>query len=206
MRTQTLPFLKTNAILAQQRFLSFVRRVDRPYAQLALPIAGWLVTGFVPLVAFDAGGGQTAIGIVRYVAFRGLDRDVWVAAGSLFVLIGVLAASAILIGLVLSSAGLIFRDRHLTIWGCMATLASLLLLVIATQPVASLTLFGLVALPHIGWWLLLIHGVFVLCLASQWPSAGPEGTRRRAGWNLFRGRRNRERDRRGRSRKLERLR
>ncbi len=203
MRAQVLPFLKTNSLLALQGFLSFVRRVDRPYAQLALPLVGWLVTGFVPLVAFDAGGGQTAIGIVRYVAFRGLDRDVWVAAGTLFVLIGVLAASAVLIGLVLSSVGLLFKDKRLAIWGCAITLASLFLVVIATQPVASVTILGLVALPHIGWWILLIHGGFALCLASQWPAADSKGSGKGAGWNPLRGR---ERGRRGPSRRLERLR
>ena len=132
-------------------------------------------------------GGQTSIGIVRYVVFRGLDRDLWNAAGTVFVLIGVLAASAIMIGLVVYSTGFLFKDRKLTFWGCGVVLVSLILVVLAARPVASIMLFGLAALPHIGWWLMLIHAALTLWLASQWVTTvptqeGSQSAHRRRGW------------------------
>ena len=179
--------LRANVLPTLTQAMQYVRRVDRPYVRFALPVVGWLVAGFTPLVAFDAGGGQTAIGIVRYVVFRGLDRDVWNAAGTVFVLIGVLAASAIMIGLVLHSTGFLFKDKRLTFWGCGVVMVSLISVVLAARPVASITLFGLAALPHIGWWLMLIHAALTLWLASQWTTAiptqeGPQSAHRRRGW------------------------
>ena len=183
--------LRANVLHTITQAKQYARRVDRPYVRFVLPVVGWLAAGFTPLVAFDAGGGQTSIGIVRYVVFRGLDRDLWNAAGIVLVLIGVLAASAIMIGLVLHSTGFLFKDKKLTFWGCGVVLVSLILVVLAARPVASVTLFDLAALPHIGWWLMLIHAALTLWLASQWTTAvhtqeGPQYGRRRRGWRRSR--------------------
>ena len=132
-------------------------RVYNRYWRYSILVFGWIVISFVPLVSFDAGGGQTAIEIVRYVVFRGLDRDLWYSTGWIHVLGGGAAATAILVGMVLYTVGLVFIDRTLALWGCGVVFFSMLVVVWATRTVASGQVFGVIALPHLGWYLGLIH-------------------------------------------------
>ena len=123
---------------------------------------GWVIVGFCPLVSFDAGGGQTAVDVVRYVVFRGLDRDLWYALSAVSIFVGFLAALSVLAGLVIQSTGLIYRDRTLVLGSSGVILPGLLAMIVATEPVAAFSIFGTVSLPHIGWWLTLIHTLLTL--------------------------------------------
>ena len=102
MRAATLDFMTGTVIpvlLAAERHTG---RLDTIQVRLVISFLGWPVVVFAPLVAFDAGGGQSAIDIMRYIAFRGLDRDAWYATSALSMLAGFLSASAVLVGLVVS--------------------------------------------------------------------------------------------------------
>ena len=48
-------------------------------------------------------------------------------------------------------------------------------MVVATLPVAAFSLFGLVVLPHVGWWLTLSYTAFTLWLLRQWSSQSMSG-------------------------------
>ena len=153
-----------------------LRRFYNRYWRYSLLVFGWIVVAFVPLVSFDAGGGQTAIEIIRYVVFRGLDRDVWYSAGWLFVLSGATAATAVLAGMVLYTVGLVFMDRTLAFWGCGVVFFSLLVVIWAARPVATVEILGAIALPHLGWFLALVHvGFAVWSLWMPMDSTPEEG-------------------------------
>ena len=166
----TLPAAVFSAIRSAK---SHVRRLDTSRGHSVLAIAGWAIVGACPLASFDAGGGQTAVDVARYVVFRGLDRDVWYALSAAFMFMGLLAALAVLIGLVLQSTGLVYRDRTLVLWGSGVILPGLLAMIVATQPVAAFSILGTAALPHIGWLLTLIHTLFTLHMAWEWTSEQP---------------------------------
>ena len=168
MRLVLPHFLTGAAPPAISKVLTHVKRLDSLYGRFILPVLGWLVVAVAPLVSFDAGGGQTAIQIVRYVVFRGLDRDAWYAVSPLFMLSGALAASTILLGMTLHTVGSVFRDKTLAHYGCGTLLLSLLILVLATEPVATVSFFGIVVLPHVGWWLTLLYAAVALWSTSQW--------------------------------------
>lgn len=158
--------------------LSNIRRVDSRYWCYGVSVLSWAVAGFVPLVSFDAGGGQTAVEIIRYVVFRGLDRDVWYASGWLFMVSGMTAAAAVLVGMVLYSVGLAFNDRTLAVSGCGTVLVSLLVVIWATRPVAAVAVFGVVALPHLGWLTMMACGV--VAVWSLWEGICMGADRREA--------------------------
>ena len=155
MRRLLPPTLTVTLMPALNRAVSFAKSSDTRYARIVLPLVAWLVVGFVPLVSLDAVGGQTAVEVVRYVSFRGIDRDAWYAVAPVFVAAAALSGLTLLLGMVLESVGLVFKDRALTIWGCGVILVSLVVMIVSTQPVASTTLFGIAAFPHAGSWLLL---------------------------------------------------
>ena len=173
MRAATLDFMTGTVIpvlLAAERHTG---RLDTIQVRLVISFLGWPVVVFAPLVAFDAGGGQSAIDVMRYIAFRGLDRDAWYATSALSMLAGFLSASAVLVGLVVHSIGLVFKDRAFVLWGCGIILASLCVVVLATHPVAAVSMFGALALPHFGWWLTLSYTALTLQLVSWWRSGHP---------------------------------
>ena len=152
---------------------SQLRRLDTSWGHSALVVMGWIIVGFCPLVSFDAGGGQTAVDVARYVVFRGLDRDVWYALSAPFMFVGLLVALSVLVGLVLQSVGLIYRDRMLVILGSGIILPGLLSMIVATEPVAAFSIFGTASLPHVGWWLTLIHILLTLHIVWGWTSEQP---------------------------------
>ena len=152
---------------------SHVRRLDTSRGHSALAIMGWVIVGFCALVSFDAGGGQTAVDVARYVVFRGLDRDVWYALSAVSMFVGLLAALSVLAGLVIQSTGLIYRDRTLVHWSSGIILPGLLSMIVATEPVAAFSIFGTSALPHIGWWLTLIHTLLTLHIVWGWTPEQP---------------------------------
>ena len=162
MRPVLPPILTAAVLPALTKAALYARRADPRYVRIILPVLAWLVVGVAPLVSFDAVGGQTAIEIVRYVSFRGIDRDAWYAVAPIFVAAGALASLTVLLGLVLKSVGLVFNDKTLTMWGCGVILISLFVIIVSTQPVAGASLFGIVAIPHVGWWLLLAYVAFTL--------------------------------------------
>ena len=84
MRRLLPPTLTVTLMPALNRAVSFAKSSDTRYARIVLPLVAWLVVGFVPLVSLDAVGGQTAVEIVRYVSFRGIDRDAWYAVAPVF--------------------------------------------------------------------------------------------------------------------------
>ena len=141
---------------------------DSLLARSCISALGWPIVLFTPLVAFDAGGGQTAVDIVQYVVFRGLDRDAWYATSALATTGGALSAAAVLFGLTLHSVGLVSRDWTLALWGCGTILASLLVVILATHPVSAVSMFGVMSLPHFGWWLTLLYTLFTLKLVRHW--------------------------------------
>lgn len=149
-----LRFLSTERLAGLRSDFGFLGTF---YARIGAVVAGWLVALFVPLVAFDVVGGQTAIEILRYIVFRGIDRDEWYAASPVLMAGGFLSALAVLLGMAIQTVGLLFRDKSFGTIGFGVTLPSLLLLAWTTSPIAAVTLFGVVALPHIGWWLMLAY-------------------------------------------------
>ena len=86
------------------------KRLDTLMWRSVVSVLGWIVVGIVPLVSFDAGGGQTAVEVLRYIVFRGLDRDAWYVISAASMIAGALSASAVLFGLVLHTMGLVSRD------------------------------------------------------------------------------------------------
>ena len=166
----TLPAAVFSAIRSAK---SHVRRLDTSRGHSVLAIAGWAIVGACPLASFDAGGGQTAVDVARYVVFRGLDRDVWYALSAVSMFVGLLAALSVLVGLVLQSAGLIYRDRTLVLWSSGVILPGLLSMIAATEPVAAFSIFRAASLPHIGWWLTLIHTLLTLHIVWGWTSERP---------------------------------
>ena len=150
--------------------LPVITRVERytgaSYGRTILVGLGWLIAGFVPLVSFDAGEGQTAPDIIRYIVFRGIDRDIWYAVSPWAVLGGMLSASAVLVGMICLSIGLGFRDRTYMLWGVCITAIGLVIVVLSASPIASLSVLGL-ALPHVGWWLLMVYLGFLLGVTSR---------------------------------------
>lgn len=144
-----------------------LEQLDGSRGRIIVTAVGWLVVAIAPLVAFDAGGGQSSMDVIRYIAFRGLDRDAWYAASAASMAAGALSASAVLVGLVLQSVGFVSRDRPLSMLGSGAILAGLCALVVATLPVASITVLGALALPHVGWWLTLFHTGLTLRLMRR---------------------------------------
>ena len=172
-----LPASVLNTVVNAELYL---RRLDTYLGRSAVSIVGWLIVGVLPLVAFDAGGGQSAVEVIRYVVFRGLDRDAWYAISAASMFSCALSASAVLIGLVLHTTGFICRDRSLVLWSTAITLPSLLVLVIMAEPVAAVSVLGTVALPHVGWWLTLSYITFTLVATRGWTpkldsQAGPAG-------------------------------
>ncbi len=149
-----LRFLSTERLSSLRLDFAFLGTF---YARIGAAIAGWLIALFVPLIAFDVVGGQTAIEILRYIVFRGIDRDEWYAASAILIAGGFLSASAVLLGMAIQTVGLLFKDESFGMIGAGVTLLSLLLLAWAANPIAAVTLFGMVALPHIGWWLMLVY-------------------------------------------------
>ena len=142
--------------------------LDSLAARSCISALGWPIVFFTPLVAFDAGGGQTALDVIQYVVFRGLDRDAWYATSGLATTGGALSAAAVLFGLIIHSIGLVSRDWTLTMWGCGAILVSLLTVILATHPVSAVSMFGTMSLPHFGWWLTLLYTLFTLKLVRHW--------------------------------------
>ncbi len=147
-----------------------LRYLDTLWGRSVLSAFSWLVVGVAPLVAFDAGGGQTAVDLVRYVVFRGLDRDAWYAISALSMFSGVLSAVSFLIGLVIHTTGFMSRDRSLVFWGGGVTLVGLVVLVVATEPIAAFAMLGSAALPHVGWWLTLFYTTSTVGMACGWTS------------------------------------
>ena len=68
----TLPAAVFSAIISSK---SQMRRLDTSRGHSVLAIMGWIIVGVCPLVSFDAGGGQTAVDIARYVVFRGTSIE-----------------------------------------------------------------------------------------------------------------------------------
>ena len=173
MRVSVPITLPSVVLMATIRAKSQLRRLDTSRGHSALAVTGWIIVGFCPLVSFDAGGGQTAVDIARYVVFRGLDRDVWYVLSAVSMFVGLLAALSLLMGLVLQSAGLIYRDRTLVLWSSGIILPGLLAMIVATEPVAAFSIFGVASLPHVGWWLTLIHTLLTLHMVWGWTSERP---------------------------------
>ena len=145
--------ISETVLLAVTNVVSFS---DTFYGRAVLALVGWLIVGFVPLVSFEAGGGQTSVDVIRYVVFRGVDRDIWYAVSPWGTLGGLLFAASLLAGMVCTSIGLLFRDvTYLWLGWCMVGV-SLLGVIICAGPIASLQVLGL-AVPHVGWWLLLLY-------------------------------------------------
>lgn len=151
------------------------KRLDTLMWRSAVSVLGWIVVGIAPLVSFDAGGGQTAVEVLRYIVFRGLDRDAWYVISASSMIAGALSAAAVLFGLVLHTMGLVSRDQRLSACGGGMVIVGLLIMVVATLPVASFSLFGLVVLPHVGWWLTLSYTAFTLWVSRQWSSQSMSG-------------------------------
>ena len=141
-------------VINTERYLG---RLDSLVGRSCLSALGWPIVLFTPLVAFDAGGGQTAVDVIQYVVFRGLDRDAWYATSALAMTGAALSSTAILLGLTLHTVGLVSRDWTLTMWGCGTILVSLLTVILATHPVSAVSMFGTMSLPHFGWWLTLFY-------------------------------------------------
>ena len=173
MRVSVPTTLPADVFSAIRSVKSHVRRLDTSRGHLALAIVGWVIVVAIPLVSFDAAGGQTAVDIARYVVFRGLDRDVWYALSAVSMFVGLLAALSVLTGLVLQSTGLIYRDRKLVLWSSGIILPGLLSIIVATEPVAAFSIFGATSLPHIGWWLTLIHTLLTLHIVWGWTPEQP---------------------------------
>ena len=133
-----LRFLSTERLAGLRSDFGFLGTF---YARIVAAIAGWLIALFVPLVAFDVVGGQTAIEILRYIVFRGIDRDEWYAASAILIAGGFLSASALLVGMAIQTVGLLFKDDSFGTIGCGVTLLSLPLLAWTTNPIAAVTLF-----------------------------------------------------------------
>lgn len=152
---------------------SQLRRLDNSRGHSALAVLGWIIVGFCPLVSFDAGGGQTAVDIARYVVFRGLDRDVWYALSAPFMFLGLIAALSVLVALALQSVGLIYRDRRLVLWSGGTILPGLLATIVAIDPVSAFSVFGVASIPHVGWWLTLVHTLLTLHTVWGWTTERP---------------------------------
>ena len=142
--------------------------LDSLLARSCVSALGWPIVLFTPLVAFDAGGGQTATDVIQYVVFRGLDRDAWYATSALAITGGALSAVAVLFGLIIHSIGLVSKDWTLALWGCGTILVSLLVVILATHTVSAVSMFGTMSLPHFGWWLTLLYTLFTLKLVRHW--------------------------------------
>lgn len=170
MRTAIPHFITGVVIPVLQIPEQYMERLDNLQARLLISLVGWLVVVFAPLVTFDAGGGQSAIDIIRYVAFRGIDRDTWYAVSALSMSAGALSASAVLFGLILHSIGFVFRDWTLALYGGGTILVALCLLVMAAHPVTAISILGALALPHVGWCLTLLYTSLTLRLVSWWAS------------------------------------
>ncbi len=168
MRVSIPAFQRVAIVNVLHKLAVSLRYVDTLWGRSALTVIGWFVIAVSPLVAFDAGGGQTAVDIIRYVVFRGLDRDAWWAASALSMFSGVLSASAILVSLVIHTIGCMFRDRALVLWSSGVTLVALVVMVVASEPVAAFSMFNSAALPHIGWWLTLIYITLMFGIARGW--------------------------------------
>ena len=167
MRATPRMFLMGTAVpwvINSERYLG---RLDSLVVRSCLSALGWPIVLFAPLVAFDAGGGQTAADVIQYVVFRGLDRDVWYATSALAMTGAALSAAAVLLGLTLHTIGLVSRDWTLALWGCGTILASLLIVILATHPVSAVSMFGTMSLPHFGWWLTLIYTAVTLRLVHR---------------------------------------
>ena len=159
----TLLLFVLNTLLSV--IINLERYTGTSYGRTILILLGWLIAGFVPLVSFDAGGGQTAPDIIRYIVFRGVDRDTWYAVSPWALLGGMLSASAILAGMICLSIGLGFRDGAYILWGGCTTAIGLVVVILCASPIASTSFLGL-ALPHVGWWLLIVYLGFLLVMAS----------------------------------------
>ena len=177
-----LPLFVSNTLLPV--ITRVERYADANYGRAILVVLGWLIAGFAPLVSFDAGGGQTAPDIIRYIVFRGIDRDIWYAVSPWAVLGGMLSASAVLGGVICLSIGLGFRDRTYMLWGACITAIGLVIVVLCAGPIASISFLGL-ALPHVGWWLLMVYLGFLLGVAPR----GRRPERRRFTRARYKGRR-----------------
>ena len=149
-----LRFLSTERLARLRSKFGFL---DTIYARIGAAVAGWLVVLFLPVVAFDVVGGQSAIEILRYIVFRGIDRDEWYATSPILMAGGFLSASALLLAMAIQTVGLLFRDKDFGTIGSGVTLLSLPLLAWTANPIAAATLFGVISLPHIGWWLMLVY-------------------------------------------------
>ena len=168
MRTAPRVYLMTIVVPWVTSVDRYLGRLDSLVARSWISALGWPIVLFTPLVAFDAGGGQTAVDIMQYVVFRGLDRDTWYATSALAMTGGALSAAAVMFGLTLHSVGLVARDWTLALWGYGTILASLLAVILATYPVSAVSMFGTMALPHFGWWLTLLYTAFTLKLVRHW--------------------------------------
>ena len=160
MRAEPRMFLMDTLVpwvINTERYLG---RLDSLLARSCISAFGWAIVLFTPLVAFDAGGGQTAVDVIQYVVFRGLDRDAWYATSALAMVGGALSTAGILFGLTVQSIGLVSKDNTLAFWGCGTIFGSLLWVLLATHPVSAVSMFGTMSLPHLGWWLALFHAAF----------------------------------------------
>lgn len=174
MRVSVPITIPADAFSAINSARSQLRRLDTSLGHSVLAITGWIIVWACPLVSFDAGGGQTAVDIARYVVFRGLDRDVWYALSAASMFLGLTAALSVLIGLVLQSTGLVYRDRMLVLLGSGIILPGLLVLVVTTEPVAAFSIFGAASVPNFGWWLMLTHAFLTLQIVWGWTSERPD--------------------------------
>ena len=168
MRTAALDFVTGTVVPWVTNAERQLALLDSLLARSCISALGWPIVLFTPLVAFDAGGGQTAADVIQYVVFRGLDRDAWYATSGLAMTGGALSAAAVLVGLTLHSVGLVSRDWTLALWGCGTILVSLLVVILATHTVSAVSMFGTMSLPHFGWWLTLLYTLFTLKLVRHW--------------------------------------
>ncbi len=135
---------------------NFDKRLPIRYRNYALPLLAWVVVATLPLVAFDDDGGKTAGGILRYILFGGIDRSYWWVVSPVSLIASCAAVLALFGGLAANMAGYALRDTRTSIASACVVLASLILTLLTVKPVGFLV-FGLFALPHVGWWLLLAY-------------------------------------------------
>ena len=140
------------------------------YGRFVLMVTAILTVGMAPLVTFDAGGRQSAIDIIRYIAFRGLDRDGWAVVDMVGLMFATTAACVILLGLVLHVVGLAYNDKTMTLIGVGTVAGSIVVLPFATEQVSGIALFGIVSLPSVGWLLIALYCFAAIWLVARWQS------------------------------------
>ena len=133
-------------------------RLNAFYTKSGLLAFGWLTLLFAPLVVLPAVGGQTADELLNYMQWGGIDVLEWKMAwggrqghGAFWGAITLLSSQVVL------TFGLLTRSEGYVKFGSFVAVTSLLFIAWGTAPLAPLSLFGVVAVPHVGWWLLLAY-------------------------------------------------